>query len=98
MASNSTPARPLIAAFSIEHEHASGERFRFGENWRSFLGTLDEPRIAYAQQCLLALLGGADQLNGRTFLDIGCGSGLSSLAARRAGAQVFSFDYDQDSV
>ena len=84
-------------ARTIEQEHARGERFRFGENWASFLRTLDQSRIEYAQQSLLALLG-ADQLNGRTFLDIGCGSGLSSLAARRAGATVFSFDYDQDSV
>jgi 2-polyprenyl-6-hydroxyphenyl methylase/3-demethylubiquinone-9 3-methyltransferase len=32
------------------------------------------------------------------FLDIGSGSGLSSLAARRLGARVVSFDYDPKSV
>ena len=82
---------------SIEQEHASGERFRFGENWASFLERLNESRIEYAQRCLLQLLD-TDQLTGRTFLDIGCGSGLSSLGARRAGATVHSFDYDQQSV
>ncbi len=37
-------------------------------------------------------------LAGKSFLDIGCGSGLFSLAARRLGASVHSFDYDPDSV
>ena len=47
---------------------------------------------------LLAVLK-LDDLKGRTFLDIGCGSGLHSLAALRAGAErVVSFDYDRNSV
>jgi 2-polyprenyl-6-hydroxyphenyl methylase/3-demethylubiquinone-9 3-methyltransferase len=38
-------------------------------------------------------------LQGKTFLDIGCGSGLFSLAACLLGAeQVVAFDYDPDSV
>jgi 2-polyprenyl-6-hydroxyphenyl methylase/3-demethylubiquinone-9 3-methyltransferase len=41
---------------------------------------------------------GTDSLAGRTFLDIGSGSGLFSLAARRLGARVYSFDYDPNSV
>lgn len=78
-------------------EVARGERFEFGANWRSFLGTLDEARIAIAERSLAALLGTGD-LCGRTFLDIGSGSGLSSLAAKRLGAAVTSFDYDPQSV
>jgi 2-polyprenyl-3-methyl-5-hydroxy-6-metoxy-1,4-benzoquinol methylase len=74
-----------------------GERFAFGKNWRSFLQRLDQTRIDEASRSLTTLLG-TDDLSGRTFLDIGSGSGLSSLVAHRLGADVVSFDYDIDSV
>jgi 2-polyprenyl-6-hydroxyphenyl methylase/3-demethylubiquinone-9 3-methyltransferase len=72
-------------------------RFSFGENWLSFIETLDEGRIAEAERSLKALCG-MENLHGKRFIDIGSGSGLSSLAARRLGATVFSFDYDPQSV
>jgi SAM-dependent methyltransferase len=78
-------------------EIARGERFAFGDNWRRFLGHLTAERIAAAEQSLRKMLDVPD-LEGRTFLDIGSGSGVFSLAARRLGARVFSFDYDPQSV
>jgi 2-polyprenyl-3-methyl-5-hydroxy-6-metoxy-1,4-benzoquinol methylase len=72
-------------------------RFRFGENWRRFVVLVDEDRIAAAESDLRAMLG-VDDLAGLSFLDAGCGSGLASLAARRLGARVVSFDLDPDSV
>lgn len=74
-----------------------GERFAFGENWSRFLDVLDNDRIHEAEVSLQNMLG-MDSLNGLTFLDIGSGSGLFSLAAWRLGAKVFSFDYDPQSV
>ncbi len=75
----------------------SGPRFAFGANWNRFLSTVDETRIAEAQGSLREMLDVGD-LQSVSFLDIGSGSGLFSLAARRLGARVTSFDFDADSV
>ncbi len=78
-------------------ELLSGERFAFGSNWANFLRVLNEARIAEAEQSLRRMLN-VDHLRGKRVLDIGSGSGLFSLAARRLGATVHSFDYDPESV
>jgi 2-polyprenyl-3-methyl-5-hydroxy-6-metoxy-1,4-benzoquinol methylase len=72
-------------------------RFAFGQNWRRFLTLIDEDRVREAERSIRELLGVPD-LAGRSFLDVGSGSGLFSLAAHRLGARVHSFDYDADSV
>ncbi|MEO5672873.1 MAG: 50S ribosomal protein L11 methyltransferase, partial [Ramlibacter sp.] len=86
-----------MAETAHQPEVASGERFEFGANWAQFLKVLNDERIALAEQSLRNMLG-VDTLKGRRFLDIGSGSGLFSLAARRLGASVHSFDYDPQSV
>jgi 2-polyprenyl-3-methyl-5-hydroxy-6-metoxy-1,4-benzoquinol methylase len=74
-----------------------GERFDFGHNWSAFLGLLSDERILEAETSLKIMFG-VDSLMGKKFLDAGSGSGLFSLAARRLGAKVISFDYDPKSV
>jgi 2-polyprenyl-6-hydroxyphenyl methylase/3-demethylubiquinone-9 3-methyltransferase len=74
-----------------------GRRFEFGENWSRFLKLLDESRIVEAEDSLKQMLEVSD-FEGKRFLDIGSGSGLFSLAARRLGASVHSLDYDPQSV
>lgn len=80
-----------------ELEVKRGERFQFGKNWQRFLKILNDERIAEADRSLQQMLE-MEHLQGKRFLDIGSGSGLFSLAARRLGAKVYSFDYDPDSV
>lgn len=72
--------------------------FAFGQNWASFADTVDEPSIRHSEQGMLKLLT-RDELAGRSFLDIGCGSGLHTLAAARLGVgRVLATDIDPVSV
>lgn len=73
-------------------------RFQFGRNWKGYARNIDLSRINRAKESLMELLG-KDDLQGSSFLDVGCGSGLFSLAAYDLGAEkLLSIDYDLDSV
>lgn len=77
---------------------ARESHFEFGENWLSFLDVVTEERIASAVRSLEKLFPDGE-LQGKRFLDIGCGSGLSMLAALRLGAaEVIGVDIDENSV
>ena len=82
---------------AAERQAEPGLRFPFGQNWKRFLSALNDKQITEAEKSMKRMLE-AEDLRGQAFLDIGSGSGLSSLVARRLGARVHSFDYDPDSV
>lgn len=86
----------LLTSSSAANNPDAGH-FPFGDNWRRFLESLNDDRMAAATDSLKRLLGLSD-LSGKTFLDAGSGSGLFSLAAIRLGAMVMSFDLDPGSV
>jgi 2-polyprenyl-6-hydroxyphenyl methylase/3-demethylubiquinone-9 3-methyltransferase len=71
-------------------------RYEFGKNWERFSHDVTDRHIAEAIAGLTRLV--SDNLRGKTFLDIGCGSGLHALAALRLGAAVTALDIDADSV
>lgn len=71
--------------------------FEFGENWKSYARKIDQSRIDSAVEGLQKLF--PEGLAGKSFLDIGCGSGLHSLAALKLGAaSVLAIDLDENSV
>jgi SAM-dependent methyltransferase len=70
--------------------------FRFGDNWQSYARTIAKEHIHHAVAGLRELL--LDECAGETFLDIGCGSGIHSLAASILGAKVTAVDIDPASV
>lgn len=90
---------------SSAHKHGSmnddthlGSHYAFGRNWKCFAEGLDVSRIGHAVAELERLIPRAEMV-GATFLDVGSGSGLSSLAALSLGAgRVVALDLDPESV
>lgn len=72
--------------------------YEFGINWKDYSDKIDQEAIEKAEQGLTKLIS-QDDISGKTFLDIGSGSGLHSLAALRLGAEfVTAIDIDPNSV
>lgn len=73
--------------------------FSFGRNWSDFVARhLTPEREEAARKSITDFLELPD-LHGRSFLDVGCGSGLFSLGALRLGARrIVSVDVDPFSV
>lgn len=74
-------------------------RYGFGENWRRYSAEAGEMELEAATLGLRSLLPGQFNPVGRSFLDIGSGSGLHSVAAHRIGfSPITAVDYDPNSV
>ena len=77
---------------------SAATHFKFGRNWESYAQLIDADAIEKAEAGLMRLFGPSD-VKGRSFIDIGSGSGLHCLAAIRLGAaSVTAVDIDADSV
>lgn len=73
-------------------------RFMFGKNWNSFSERIDYSRIQKSERHLSERFD-RENFKGLSFLDIGSGSGMFSLAALNLGASyVEAFDFDEASV
>lgn len=84
----------------MKQDHLTQQKthFAFGKNWKSYTEQITAAEIDEAKKALIRLLG-VSRLDGERFLDIGCGSGLHSLAALHLGAkEVIAVDLDPDSV
>lgn len=75
------------------------QRFEFGKNWHDFIQkNYGQDKVETSKNHILKFMERND-LHGLSFLDIGCGSGLHSIAALQAGVSiVHGFDYDPNSV
>ncbi|MCC8995081.1 MAG: class I SAM-dependent methyltransferase [Candidatus Contendobacter sp.] len=90
---------------ALSNQHLTGsimdntEAYWFGKNWKQFLAEhYSDERLAEAEKSLKSLFG-ENGIEGKVFLDIGCGSGLFSLAACRLGAKrIISIDIDSNSI
>lgn len=74
-------------------------KFSFGRNWKEFIEVnFSEERVNVSKKHILSFLK-LNDLKGKYVLDIGCGSGLSSLAMFRSGVEkLVSFDLDPEAV
>lgn len=74
-------------------------RFEFGKNWKDFIERhYSQDIVDVSKRHILGFMK-RDDLKGLSIIDIGCGSGLHSMAMFQSGAaSIHSFDYDPNSV
>jgi 2-polyprenyl-6-hydroxyphenyl methylase/3-demethylubiquinone-9 3-methyltransferase len=92
------PYKPQVRNPKVKNLKTADSHFAFGKNWASYATLIGDPQIEEAIKGLLKLIP-AEDFQQRSFLDIGCGSGLHALAASRLGvARITAVDIDADSV
>ena len=72
--------------------------FNFGKNWLNYSKTVRDKDLEIMKESLIDLIG-LENIENKTFLDIGCGSGLFAIAAKKLGAKkVLGIDILSDSI
>eukprot|EP00928_Gymnodinium_smaydae_P087839 TRINITY_DN72031_c0_g1_i1.p1 TRINITY_DN72031_c0_g1~~TRINITY_DN72031_c0_g1_i1.p1 ORF type:complete len:484 (+),score=47.61 TRINITY_DN72031_c0_g1_i1:38-1453(+) len=90
-----------LAAEAGRTKSEGGEQFAFGANWRQFVekGRLSSESVLSSTQEVRRAIGGAiSSFKDLRILDLGCGSGLHSLAFHLLGGRVTSVDVQEDSM
>ncbi len=99
--SHQVMAREYAALYGrlLEEKRRQLSVFDFGANWKDFSEKkLDAAKLAAAEASLKTLLGSED-LRGLSFLDVGCGSGIFSIAAQRLGvSRALGVDVNETAV
>jgi len=73
--------------------------FDFGKNWQAYSKNALNATKLDASKADLERLVGLDKIKGKTFLDIGSGSGIHAIAAKTLGAEkVIGFDISAESI
>jgi SAM-dependent methyltransferase len=73
--------------------------FHFGENWTNYLDKHFNEELFNEALEITKNFCGEESFKDKTFIDIGCGSGLFSLVAYKLGAKkILSLDIDENSV
>ncbi|MDW6020964.1 class I SAM-dependent methyltransferase [Mesorhizobium sp. BAC0120] len=74
-------------------------RFEFGQNWSNYSKGISQTELEFARIGVQKLLPENFDPAGKSFLDIGSGSGLHAVAASRLGfGPIVAVDYDPKSV
>lgn len=72
--------------------------FSFGENWKDYISRADESAITAARDDIRDWIP-ESEIKGKRVIDVGCGSGIHSLAYFTLEAsEIISIDYDPSSV
>ncbi|MBG84498.1 MAG: hypothetical protein CMJ40_08135 [Phycisphaerae bacterium] len=78
---------------SIESNKSLENHFEFGANWLDYSDSVTQSHLDHAISNLKRLFA-CERMDGARFLDIGCGSGIHTVAAAKLGARIVSVDLD----
>ncbi|NQV88718.1 MAG: glycosyltransferase [Parcubacteria group bacterium] len=92
-------ANETMASQNTPYSEMDKNKFSYGKNWANYSKKkLDKNSLQIAEDSLMDFLP-KEEYQGATFIDIGSGSGIFSLAALKHGAkEIFSVDVDESSL